>query len=110
MASGRLIVGTRKGLFIVERKNGGWAVEHAALLGEPVTLVLPQSDGSLLVAVEHGHFGVKLKRSHDGGDTWEERPTPKYPEKPDDVEDLDPVRHEPIPWDVKTVWALESGD
>ena len=109
MADARLVVGTRKGLFIVARKNGAWIVEHATLLGEPVTLVLPQSDGGLLVAVEHGHFGVKLKRSNDGGQTWEERPTPKYPEKPDDVEDLDPVRHEPIPWDVKTVWALESG-
>jgi len=109
MASNRLIVGTRKGLFSVGRKGSEWAVEHATLLGEPVTLVLPRPDGSLLAAIEHGHFGVKLKRSRDGGQTWEERPTPKYPEKPDDVEDLDPVRHEPIPWDVKTVWALESG-
>jgi hypothetical protein len=109
MAAGRLTVGTRKGLFTIVRKNGAWVVEHAALLGEPVTLVLPLPDGGLLAAVEHGHFGVKLKRSSDGGKAWEERPAPRYPEKPNDVEDLDPIRHEPIPWDVKTVWALETG-
>ncbi len=106
----RLLVGTRKGLFTVGRNGSGWIVEQSALLGEPVTMVLALSDGSVLAAVSHGHFGVKFKRSNDGGKTWEERPTPKYPEKPEGVEDLDPVRHEPIPWDLKTVWALEQGD
>jgi hypothetical protein len=107
--SNRLIIGTRKGLFIAGRKGKRWAVERAALLGEPVTMVLPQPDGSLLAAVELGHFGVKLKRSRDGGNSWDERPTPKYPEKPEGADDRDPIRHDELPWDLKRVWALESG-
>jgi len=107
--SERLIVGTRKGLFFIGRHGRAWNVEHAALLGEQVTVVLPLPDGSLLAAVEHGHFGAKLKRSTDGGQAWNERPTPKYPEKPADERDLDPDRHEAIPWDLKRVWALELG-
>jgi hypothetical protein len=63
----------------------------------------------LLAAVEHGHFGVKLKRSADRGQSWTERPTPQYPEKPADQVDVDPDRHESIPWDLKRVWALELG-
>ena len=55
-----------------------------------------------------GHFGVKMKRSRDGGATWEERPVPQFPPKPDDVVDLDPMRNTPIPWDTKRVWALEG--
>ena len=55
-----------------------------------------------------GHFGVKMKRSRDGGATWEERPVPKYPPKPEDVVDVDPMRGTPMPWDMKRVWALEG--
>ena len=55
-----------------------------------------------------GHFGVKMKRSRDGGATWEERPVPQYPPKPDDVVDVDPMRNTPIPWNVMKVWALEG--
>ena len=107
--SDRVVVATRKGLFICERNAEGWVVSETALLGDPVTMVLPLSDGSLLAAVDYGHFGTKLKRSSDGGATWEDRPTPKYPPKPDDEEDLDPVRQTPRPWDLKTIWSLESG-
>jgi hypothetical protein len=106
MAS-KLVVGTRKGVFVLGRKAGEWRVEQAALLGDPVTMALGEPDGTLHAAQDMGHFGVKMKRSGDGGATWEERPVPQYPKKPDDVEDLDPMRHTPIPWDVKCVWALE---
>jgi len=108
--SERLIIGTRKGLFVAGRKRKSWAIEHAALLGEPVTMVLPQPDGNVLAAVELGHFGVKLKRSRDGGGSWEERPTPQYPEKPEGEDDRDPIRHDDLPWDLKRVWALEHGE
>ena len=94
----KLLVGTRKGVFVIGRRGGEWRIERAALLGDPVTMVLAERDGSLHAAQDMGHFGVKMKRSRDGGVTWEERPVPAYPPKPDDVVDLDPMRNTPIPW------------
>ena len=89
----KLLVGTRKGVFIIGRHGGEWRIERAELLGDPVTMVLAERDGSLHAAQDMGHFGVKMKRSRDGGATWEERPVPAYPPKPDDVVDLDPMQH-----------------
>jgi len=104
-----LLVGTRKGLFVVGRHGRGeWRIERAELLGDPVTMALGQADGTLHAAQDMGHFGAKMKRSRDGGATWEERPVPQYPPKPDDVVDLDPMRNTPIPWNVMKVWALEA--
>jgi hypothetical protein len=104
----QLLVGTRKGVFILGRRSGSWRIERAELLGDPVTMVLGERDGTLHAAQDMGHFGVKIKRSRDGGATWEERPVPAYPPKPDDVVDLDPMRNTPIPWNVMRVWALQA--
>ena len=103
-----LIVGTRKGVFVLGRRGGGWQIERAALLGDPATMVLGEADGTLLVAQDLGHFGVKIKRSRDRGATWEDRPAPKYPPKPEGEEDVDPTRRTPVPWDLKRVWSLEA--
>lgn len=99
---------TRKGLFVLRRDRArSWQVRNTAFLGVPVTMVFQEPvTGILHAALEHGHFGVKLHRSMDDGVHWEERPVPVYPPKPDDVLDLDPVRNEPIPWSLKTIWAL----
>jgi photosystem II stability/assembly factor-like uncharacterized protein len=107
--SDRLHLGTRKGLFTLERRRSGWEITRADLLGDPVSMLLTDRDGAIHAAQSLGHFGVKIKRSTDGGQTWEERPVPAYPPKPDDVEDIDPVRQTPIPWDMKSVWSLETG-
>jgi hypothetical protein len=103
-----LVVGTRKGAFVLGRRGKEWRIEQAALLGDPVTMVLGEPDGALLVAQDLGHFGVKMKRSRDRGVTWEDRPVPRYPPKPEHEEDLDPTRRTPVPWDLKRVWALEG--
>lgn len=105
---GKLVVGTRKGLFVLGRQGGEWRIERAELLGDPVSMVLGEPDGTLHAAQDLGHFGVKLKRSRDGGATWEDRPAPKYPPKPDNEEDIDPTRRTPVPWDLKKIWALEA--
>jgi hypothetical protein len=107
--SERIYVGTRKGLFVLERGAGGWTIERAALLGDPISMLLPEANGSVTVAQSLGHFGVKLKRSDDAGASFKDRPVPVFPDKPDDVEDLDPVRKTPIPWDLQSVWSLETG-
>lgn len=107
--SDRLLVGTRKGFFAVNRGSGGWSIDQAALLGDPVTMVLAENEDTVHVCQDMGHFGVKIKRSIDGGASWEERAVPEYPPKRDDVEDVDQGRGTPIPWTLKSVWALEAG-
>ena len=105
----RIYAGTRKGLFAIDRKRSGWEVTKAALLGDPISMLLPEAADTVTVAQAHGHFGVKIKRSTDAAETFEERAVPTYPGKPDDVEDVDPIRKTPIPWDLKTIWSLETG-
>ncbi|MCG6872796.1 MAG: exo-alpha-sialidase [Gammaproteobacteria bacterium] len=106
--SERLLVCTRKGLFIVGRDSGGgWRIRDSAFLGVPVSLAFQEpGSGVIHAALDHGHFGVKLQRSDDGGGTWNERVAPAYPPKPEGVEDRDPMRNEPIPWSLKLIWAL----
>lgn len=102
-------IGTRKGLFRVRRESRGWSLHLAGFLGDPVSMVLPDSrQRHLHVALDHGHFGPKLHRSEDGGETFVERPMPSFPEKPEGVEDAD-AWGTPIPWSVKQVWELEEG-
>jgi hypothetical protein len=106
----RLLVGTRKGLFTVERDGPGWAVSGAAFLGDHVPMAMADPrDGSLYAALEHGHFGTKLHRSADGGATWEEVGVPVYPEPGPDEVDLHPFKKTPIAWRLEKVWALEPG-
>jgi photosystem II stability/assembly factor-like uncharacterized protein len=106
--SQRIFVATRKGLFTLGRGAGGrWAVSRVAFLGDNVSMVLPDPrDGSAYAAIDHGHFGSKIHRSRDGGETWEECAAPAYPTRPDGEEDRD-LWGKPIPWKLVRVWALE---
>lgn len=99
------LVGTRKGLFRLD----GDAITSWQFTAEPVTAVLSdRRDGSVYVALNHGHFGQKLHRSDDGGATFGEIEAPKYPAKPDGVVDMEPMRQIPVPWNVELIWALEA--
>jgi hypothetical protein len=109
--STRCHVATRKGFFTLERGARGWAIGRASFLGDNCTLVMhdPRS-GHLLAALNHGHFGVKMHRSRDGGASWEEIAAPTYPEKPADyVPKTKPLEGEPPDWSLKLVWALAPG-
>jgi photosystem II stability/assembly factor-like uncharacterized protein len=73
-------------------------------------MLLPEpSSKRLHVALDLGHFGVKMQRSEDGGGTWSEVPAPAFPAKPDGIEDKDPMRGLDIPWSTQLIWALETG-
>jgi hypothetical protein len=102
----RILVGTRKGLFVLARRtqpHPAWQLDSVHFLGEPVTAVLPDGrDGSLHAALNLGHFGVKLRRSRDGGQHWEETAAPAYPPHPE------PAPPGP-PWKLVQVWCLEAG-
>lgn len=103
----RLLVGTRKGLFVLRRADARWHIEATHFLAEPVSMVLfdPRSD-TLHVALNLGHFGVKMWRSRgfsqQRGSNWEELPAPQYPPQPDASKDESP-------WNLSQVWTLECG-
>jgi photosystem II stability/assembly factor-like uncharacterized protein len=74
----RMLLATRKGL-ISMRKNGGWTIARTDFPGVPVTAALyDQRDNTLYAVLKHGHFGAKLHRSDDEGETWRELPAPAF--------------------------------
>ena len=108
--SDRILVASKKGLFTLERKAGRWAIARREFLGDHLSLVMGDArNGALFAAFQHGHFGVKLQRSTDGGSTWSECGQPLYPPKPEGEVDNDPFRNKPIDWRTERVWALEAG-
>jgi photosystem II stability/assembly factor-like uncharacterized protein len=109
MTGVRLLIGTRKGAFILtstgvrEKWNvtgplfGGWEVYH--LIGSPA------DEDRLYASQSSGWFGQLIQRSDDGGRTW----------KPVDNKfayDGELGTHKwydgtPHPWEFKRVWHLE---
>lgn len=109
MSSVRLLVGTRKGAFILTadgtRKSwniagphfAGWELYH--LKGSPV------DPNRLYASQTSGWFGQVVQRSDDGGATWQ-------PVGNKFVYDGIPGTHQwydgtPHPWEFKRVWHLE---
>jgi photosystem II stability/assembly factor-like uncharacterized protein len=93
----RILVGTRKGTFIVEKTRGRWTPRLAGHAGVGVNFIARDPHGDTLwAALGHGHWGAKLSRSTDGGQTWADAPQIKYPEgarylaPPEPTPDTDP--------------------
>lgn len=111
--TGELYAATRKGLFRFERVGGvgsAWKITRSSFVGENVNLVhCEPGSGRMHATLDHGHFGVKLHRSTDGGATWEEKDAPSYPEKPEGVEDVEPFTGNPVPWSLKLIWSFANG-
>jgi hypothetical protein len=101
--SDRLLVATRKGLLMYERRGGGWELARTEFAGAPVTAALSADDGTLYAALKHGHFGPKLHRSGDGGETWQELPAPAFPM--DAVKAADTAGAPAL----FQIWTLETG-
>ena len=109
MSKVRVLVGTRKGAFVLESDGkrerwnitgphfAGWEVYH--LKGSP-------ADPSRIYASQSsGWFGQLIQRSKDGGKTWE-------PVGNQFAYDGDPGTHlwydgTPHPWEFKRIWHLE---
>ena len=98
----RLHIGTHKGLFELARHNGVWDIVDVQFLGDPVSAVLPDTDGIVYAALDLGHFGAKLWRRDPTGN-WRELPVPAFPPKPEDAGD------DPHPWSLGKIWAIEPG-
>ena len=104
-----IYLGTRKGLFRLAPRGQRWEIERVWFEGDHVSMLLADPrDGTLYAALMHGHFGVKMQRSRDRGESWQEVPAPAFPPKPEGVEDCDGWG-KPIPWTTQQVWALEPG-
>ena len=109
MSGVRLLVGTRKGAFILAadgtRKHwsvagphfGGWELYH--LKGSPA------HPDRLYASQSSGWFGQQVQRSDDGGKTWEPVGNEfTYQGTPGTHQWYDGTQH---PWEFKRVWHLE---
>lgn len=77
----RVLVGTRKGTFFVEKHDGVWKPRLAGHRGVGVNFVARDPHrGTLWAALGHGHWGAKLSRSDDDGATWRDAAQIKYPQ------------------------------
>src|SRR6059036_3602259 len=106
----RLWIGTKKGLFTLERGASGWKISRTSFLGDHVTIVTPHPRENIwFAALDHGHFGAKIHRSSDAGATWTECKAPTYPPPPPGHEEKD-FFGRPIEWKLRKIWAIESGN
>ncbi|MBE2237015.1 MAG: exo-alpha-sialidase [Caldilineaceae bacterium] len=109
MSSVRVLVGTRKGAFILtsneERQQwdvsgphfAGWEIYH--LKGSPA------NPDRLYAAQSTGWFGQLIQRSDDGGKTWEPVGADfTYDGAPGAHQWYDGTQH---PWEFQRVWLLE---
>lgn len=79
--SDRILVGTRKGTFLVQQSNSRWTPKLAGHAGAGVNFVVRDpNSGTLWAALGHGHWGAKLSRSADAGKTWVDATQIKYPQ------------------------------
>ncbi|MFN0164439.1 MAG: WD40/YVTN/BNR-like repeat-containing protein [Burkholderiales bacterium] len=101
-----IVLGTRKGLFVVTGEAADWRIAAHHFAGDPVSQVLiDPRDGAWYAAMALGHFGVKLRRSIDSGATWTEVGAPAFPPKPESG----PLADDPTPWNVELIWSLAAG-
>jgi len=100
-----LLVSTKKGLFHFIPKEAGYKLQSVSLLAENVTNAHVDRDGTWYAALSLGHFGCKLRRSTDRGETWTECAVPAYPEG-ETVPRGD--GKPPDPASLKLIWILES--
>lgn len=79
--SNTILLGTRKGTVIIDHRDSTWSPRPIAHAGIPVCFaVCDPRDGSWWASLDHGHWGPKLSRSRDGGNSWEDVTPIKYPE------------------------------
>ena len=86
--SGALLIGTRKGAFILrsDRSHRTWKLSAPMFLGHTVHHLMldPRDRRTMLMATRTGHLGPTVFRSTDFGKTWKEAKTPPaFPKAPE---------------------------
>src|SRR4030095_585225 len=109
MSSVRVLVGTKKGAFILtsDGKRQAWAVSGPHFPGWEIYHLKgsPADPDRLYASQSSGWFGQVMQRSNDGGATWE--PVDNkfvYDGTPGTPQWYDGTAH---PWEFKRVWHLE---
>ncbi len=98
----KLLIGTNKGLITYEKQAGVWQQIKDDFVGLPVSMVYTDKrNGTWWAGISHGHWGQKLHRSKDAGQTWEEVPVPKYPPGAE----VKPG----IPASLRLIWSIMAG-
>src|SRR5688500_2463139 len=109
MSAVRILVGTRKGAFVLsaDGKRGRWSVGGPHLPGWEIDHLKgsPAEPDRIYASQSSGWFGQVIQRSDDGGQTW-------APVGNQFVYDGVPGTHQwydgtPHPWEFKRVWHLE---
>lgn len=109
MSKVRVLVGTRKGAFIIESdgKRENWSISEPHFGGWELYHInaSPVDPDRLYASQSSGWFGQMIQRSNDGGKTWE-------PVDNKFIYDGVPGTHQwydgtPHPWEFKRVWHLE---
>jgi photosystem II stability/assembly factor-like uncharacterized protein len=109
MSNVRVLVGTRKGAFVMtsDAKRARWDISGPHFAGWEIYHVKgsPSDPNRLYASQSSGWFGQLIQRSNDGGKTWE-------PVGNKFTYDGVPGTHQwydgtPHPWEFKRVWCLE---
>jgi photosystem II stability/assembly factor-like uncharacterized protein len=109
MSGVRVLVGTRKGAFVLtsDAKRERWDISGPHFAGWELYHLKgsPADPNRLYASQSSGWFGQQIQRSDDGGQTWE-------PMGNQFVYDGVPSTHQwydgtPRPWEFKRVWHLE---
>lgn len=80
----RALLATRKGVFELTRQaSGAWDLQLSGFIADPATMLLRDPrDGAEYVALNLGHFGVKMHRRDSATSPWQEIAVPVYPQQP----------------------------
>jgi photosystem II stability/assembly factor-like uncharacterized protein len=109
MTAVRLLVGTRKGAFVLtsDAKRGKWDVSGPHFAGWELYHLKgsPADPNRIYASQTSGWFGQKIQRSDDGGKSWEPVGSEfAYAGVPGTHQWYDGTQH---PWEFKRVWHLE---
>jgi len=109
MSALRLLVGTRKGAFILtsDGKRAEWKVSGPHFAGWEIYHLKgsPVNPNRIYASQSSGWFGQQVQRSDDGGETWEAVGKDfLYDGVPGTHQWYDGTQH---PWEFKRIWHLE---
>ncbi len=109
MSAVRVLVGTKKGAFVLtaDGKREKWNVDGPHFAGWEIYHVKgsPADPNRLYASQTSGWFGQVVQRSNDAGKTWEAVSNEfKYDGDPGTHQWYDGTQH---PWEFKRVWHLE---
>ena len=109
MSHVRVLVGTKKGAFILssDEKRKDWQVSGPHFAGWEIYHIKgsPVNPDRLYASQSSGWFGQVIQRSNDGGKTWETMGNEfKYDGVTETHQWYDGTQH---PWEFKRVWHME---